>query len=101
MFTYLSDEERPSLESLMADYWRMLSIRNPSIEDPAADLDVKRVMLAYYPIYRQSSNKPTWNRILDVGSIQSPFCAPHNSCYSVYWGIVLEAIVTANALMEE
>ncbi|CAB9522465.1 Inherit from NOG: fad dependent oxidoreductase [Seminavis robusta] len=96
MFTYLdTDKERPSLESLMADYWRMLSIRQPSIEDPATDLDVKRVMLAYYPIYRQSSNKPRWNRILDVGSIQSPFSSEGLGSVARHVGRISNAVAEA------
>lgn len=76
MFTYLdADPSRPSLESIMEDYWSLLPIYQPSIENPEEDLDFKRVLFAYFPTYRDSPLKPQWNRILAVGDasgIQSP-----------------------------
>ncbi len=67
--------ERPSLETLMEDYWNLLPIYQPSIVDPETDLDFKRVLFAYFPTYRDSPLKPNWSRILAVGDasgIQSP-----------------------------
>ena len=76
MFTYLdADEKRPSLTTLMDDYWNMLPIYQPSIKDPETDLDVKRVLFAYFPTYRDSPLPPNWSRVLAVGDasgIQSP-----------------------------
>eukprot|EP00550_Attheya_septentrionalis_P007086 CAMPEP_0198283430 /NCGR_PEP_ID=MMETSP1449-20131203/3014_1 /TAXON_ID=420275 /ORGANISM="Attheya septentrionalis, Strain CCMP2084" /LENGTH=719 /DNA_ID=CAMNT_0043980015 /DNA_START=91 /DNA_END=2247 /DNA_ORIENTATION=- len=76
MFTYLdADEKRPSLETLMEDYWDLLPIYQPSIKDPETDLDVKRVLFAFFPTYRDSPLQPEWSRVLAVGDasgIQSP-----------------------------
>ena len=76
MFTYLdADEKRPSLTSLMEDYWKLLPTYQPSIKDPENDLDVKRVLFAFFPTYRDSPLKPQWSRVLAVGDasgIQSP-----------------------------
>lgn len=46
-----------------------------SIEDVEKDLDVKRVLFAFFPTYRDSPLKPTFSRLLAVGDasgIQSP-----------------------------
>ncbi|GAX23163.1 hypothetical protein FisN_33Lh056 [Fistulifera solaris] len=76
MFTYLdADSSRPSLESIMEDYWSLLPIYQPSFRNPEEDLDFRRVLFAYFPTYRDSPLKPQWNRILAVGDasgIQSP-----------------------------
>ena len=76
MFTYLdADEKRPDLITLMEDYWDLLPIYQPSIKDPEKDLDVKRVLFAYFPTYRDSPLKPSIGRLLAVGDasgIQSP-----------------------------
>lgn len=76
MFTYLdANEKRPDLLTMMEDYWDMLPIYQPSIQDPEKDLDVKRVLFAYFPTYRDSPLQPNWSRILAVGDasgIQSP-----------------------------
>jgi len=76
MFTYMdADERRPSLESLMEDYWRLLPMYQPSISNPETDLDVKRVLFAYFPTYTDSPIKPQFSRVLPVGDasgIQSP-----------------------------
>jgi len=76
MFTYMdADEMRPSMESLMEDYWRLLPTYQPSISNPETDLDVKRVLFAYFPTYQDSPLKPKWSRVIPVGDasgIQSP-----------------------------
>lgn len=76
MFTYMdADEKRPSLEMLMEDYWKMLPDYQPSIVDPEKDLDIHRVLFAYFPTYRDSPLQPQWPRVLAVGDasgIQSP-----------------------------
>ena len=76
MFTYLDAAEgRPSLSTLMDDYWKLLPIYQPSISDVENDLDVKRVLFAYFPTYKDSPLQPEYSRILAVGDasgIQSP-----------------------------
>ncbi|KAL7528296.1 hypothetical protein ACHAXR_008023 [Thalassiosira sp. AJA248-18] len=76
MFTYMdASEGRPSLATLMEDYWEQLPIYQPSITNVETDLDVKRVLFAYFPTYRNSPLKPQWSRLLAVGDasgIQSP-----------------------------
>jgi len=76
MFTYMdADERRPSLTTLMEDYWKLLPMYQPSITDPETDLDVRRVLFAYFPTYKDSPIKPEWSRVLPVGDasgIQSP-----------------------------
>lgn len=76
MFTYMDAEEgRPSLETIMDDYWDLLPKYQTSITDPEADLDVKRVLFAYFPTYTDSPLQPQWSRLLAVGDasgIQSP-----------------------------
>ena len=76
MFTYMdAHKNRPSLEMLMEDYWKLLPTYQPSITDPEKDLDIHRVLFAYFPTYRDSPLKPLWSRVLAVGDasgIQSP-----------------------------
>jgi len=76
MFTYMdSCEGRPTLSSLMDDYWKQLPIYQPSIKDVEKDLDVKRVLFAYFPTYKDSPLRPNYSRVLAVGDasgIQSP-----------------------------
>ncbi|KAL9190502.1 hypothetical protein ACHAXT_000208 [Thalassiosira profunda] len=76
MFTYMDAErDRPSLQTLMDDYWTQLPIYQPTITDVETDLDVKRVLFAYFPTYRDSPLQPQWSRLLAVGDasgIQSP-----------------------------
>mmetsp|Transcript_17527 Transcript_17527/g.26615 ORF Transcript_17527/g.26615 Transcript_17527/m.26615 type:complete len:627 (-) Transcript_17527:1065-2945(-) len=76
MFTYMdADEMRPSLETLMEDYWRLLPVYQPSISDPENDLDIHRILFAFFPTYRDSPLKPQWSRVLAIGDasgIQSP-----------------------------
>eukprot|EP00957_Ditylum_brightwellii_P119319 9102820-Ditylum_brightwellii.AAC.1 len=59
----------------MDDYWKLLPYYQPSIKDPENDLDVKRVLFAFFPTYRDSPLQPMWSRVLAVGDasgIQSP-----------------------------
>jgi lycopene cyclase CruP len=68
MFTYMnSDEERPSLESLLEDYWRMLPMYQSSVGNPETDLDVEKVMFSFFPTYAESTLQPRCNRFLKVG----------------------------------
>eukprot|EP00957_Ditylum_brightwellii_P110494 8427699-Ditylum_brightwellii.AAC.1 len=70
-----ADANRPSLESFMEDYWDQLPQYQPSIKDPEHDLDVQRVLFAFFPTYKDSPLKPQWSRILAVGDasgVQSP-----------------------------
>jgi hypothetical protein len=76
MFTYMdADEQRLSLLDLMEDYWKLLPTYQNSIENPETDLDIKRILFAYFPTYRDSPLKPDFSRVLAVGDasgIQSP-----------------------------
>lgn len=76
MFTYMdASEERPSFATLMEDYWNLLPMYQPSISDAEEDLDVKRVLFAFFPTFRDSPLQPQWSRVLAVGDasgIQSP-----------------------------
>ena len=76
MFTYMdAHPDRLSLLDLMEDYWKYLPAYQPSIVDPEADLDVKRILFATFPTYRDAPLKPAFSRVLAVGDasgIQSP-----------------------------
>jgi len=76
MFTYMdADKDRPSLHQLFEDYWKLLPTYQPSIADPETDLDVRRILFAHFPTYRDSPLKPDFSRVLAVGDasgIQSP-----------------------------
>ena len=76
MFTYMdAKQKRPTLEALFEDYWRLLPLYQPSIENPEFDLNVKRVFFAYFPTYKDSPLPSGFNRILAVGDasgLQSP-----------------------------
>lgn len=73
LFTYLdAHPDRLSLEQLFADYFRLL----PTYQQVELDqLQFKRALFGFFPCYRQSPLKPTWDRILAVGdssASQSP-----------------------------
>lgn len=76
MFTYMdANENRLPLLDLMEDYWKLLPIYQPSIKNPETDLNLKRILFAYFPTYRDSPLKPEFSRVLAVGDasgIQSP-----------------------------
>jgi hypothetical protein len=76
MFTYFdAEEKRPSLSSLMEDYWRLLPIYQPSISNVEKDLKVERILFGCFPTYQDSPLKPKWSRLLAVGDasgVQSP-----------------------------
>merc|ERR1712194_386567 len=77
MFTYLdADSYRPSLTSIMDDYWKLLPIYQPSISNPEEDLDIHRVLYAFFPTYKDNSPlQSSYSRALAVGDasgIQSP-----------------------------
>lgn len=76
MFTYMdADADRISLFDLMEDYWELLPTYQPSIRNPETDLDIKRILFAYFPTYRDAPLKPAFSRVLAVGDasgIQSP-----------------------------
>lgn len=76
MFSYLdASEDRPSLHSFMDDYWKLLPEYQPSISDPEKDLDIQRILFAFFPTYRDSPLPPAHSRVLAVGDasgIQSP-----------------------------
>lgn len=73
MFSYLdADPRRPSLIDLMDDYWRLM----PSYQGVELDdLEPLRILFGFFPTYRASPLRPSWDRILQVGDasgIQSP-----------------------------
>lgn len=76
MFTYMdAHPNRITLLDLMEDYWKLLPIYQPSITDPENDLDIQRILFAYFPTYRDAPLKPMFSRVLAVGDasgIQSP-----------------------------
>ena len=78
MFTFMdSDQDRPSLESLVDDYWTMLPKYQPCITNPEYDLDVQQFVLAYFPTYEVSPLLPPSDRIFpicDTSGIESPLC---------------------------
>lgn len=70
-----ADADRPSLLQLMEDYWKLLPIYQPSIKNPETDLDIKRILFAYFPTFRDSPLQPEFSRVMAVGDasgIQSP-----------------------------
>jgi hypothetical protein len=70
-----ADEKRPALLDLFEDYWKLLPVYQPSIKDPETDLDIRRILFAYFPTYKDSPLKPEFSRVLAVGDasgIQSP-----------------------------
>ena len=99
MFTYMdADAKRPSLESLMEDYWRLLPEYQPSISDPEKDLDIRRILFAYFPTYTDSPLKPQWSRVLAVGDasgIQSPLSFGGFGALTRHLGRISGAIVEA------
>ena len=76
MFTYMDAQmERPTLESLMEDYWKLLPHYQPSIQNPEFDLHFQRVLFGFYPTYKDSPLPPVVDRVLAVGGAagsQSP-----------------------------
>eukprot|EP01082_Thalassiosira_pseudonana_P013362 g12527.t1 g12527 contig6:2093323-2095461(+) len=99
MFTYMdASEDRPSLQTLMNDYWDLLPIYQPSIKDVEADLDVKRVLFAFFPTYKDSPLQPQWSRLLAVGDasgIQSPLSFGGFGALTRHLGRISEAITEA------
>jgi lycopene cyclase CruP len=64
LFTYLdADPDRPSLETLFADYLRLL----PTYQSvDIAQVSPQRALFGFFPCYRQSLQLP-WNRIVPIG----------------------------------
>jgi lycopene cyclase CruP len=73
LFTYIdADPDRFSLEFLFDEYFRLLP-EYQNIE--LAQLEFKRALFGFFPCYRDSPLKPTWDRILPLGDssgLQSP-----------------------------
>jgi hypothetical protein len=107
MFTYMDAEpERPSLLTLMEDYWQLLPTYQPSIQNPVTDLDIKRVLFAYFPTYRDAPLKPKWDRILAVGDasgIQSPLSFSGLGALTRHLGRITSAVDEAmeNRLLDK
>ncbi|NER92053.1 FAD-binding oxidoreductase [Moorena sp. SIO3A2] len=65
LFTYLdANPERPSLEFLCDEYFRLLP-EYQGVE--LSQLDFKRVLFGFFPSYQKSPLRMPWNRILPVG----------------------------------
>jgi lycopene cyclase CruP len=73
LFTYIdADPDRFSLEFLFDEYFRLLP-KYQNIE--LAQLEFKRALFGFFPCYRDSPLKPSWDRILPLGDssgLQSP-----------------------------
>lgn len=65
LFTYLdAHPDRPSLETLFEDYLRLM----PDYQGVALEqIQPKRALFGFFPCYRNSPLKPTWDRILPIG----------------------------------
>ncbi|GAQ77784.1 Hypothetical protein KFL_000030600 [Klebsormidium nitens] len=73
MFTYLdAHPDRPSLESLLEDYWQLMpKYQGVKLEN----LEFLRVLFGCFPTYRSSPLQPGFDRVLQIGDasgIQSP-----------------------------
>lgn len=65
LFTYLdAHPERPSLEFLFEEYFRLLP-EYQGVE--LSQLDFQRVLFGFFPAYRNSPIRLPWSRILPVG----------------------------------
>ena len=76
MFTCMdADQDRPSLESLINDYWKMLPKYQTSITNPETDLDIQQLVVAFFPMFPVSPLQPKFDRIFpisDTSGIESP-----------------------------
>lgn len=99
MFTYFdADENRPSLEILLEDYFDALPKYQPYIVNAEDDLDFKRVSFAHFPIYKESPLKPEWSRIFAVGGasgVPSPFSFGGFSALTTHVGRTTGAVSAA------
>ena len=75
LFSYLDAEpERPSLETLLRDYWERLGTYQ-GVPCPDEALDVERVLFGVFPTYKASPLAPGADRVIQVGDasgLQSP-----------------------------
>ena len=75
LFSYLdAAPERPSLETLLRDYWERLGTYQ-GIPCPDEALDVERVLFGVFPTYKASPLAPGADRVIQVGDasgLQSP-----------------------------
>ncbi len=65
LFTYLdAHPDRPSLENLFDDYFRLL----PQYQTVELDqLRIQRALFGFFPCYRQSPLRSPWSRIVAIG----------------------------------
>lgn len=73
LFTYVdAHPDRPSLEHLFEDYFRLL----PDYQQVSLDqLQIKRALFGFFPCYRHSPLQPQWHRLVhggDSSGNQSP-----------------------------
>lgn len=79
MFTYLdAHPSRPSLVDLLEMYWNKMPEYQgieQGIQEGSIDIDFKRVLFGFFPTYRDSPLKPSFDRVIqfgDASGIQSP-----------------------------
>ncbi|MEX0267619.1 NAD(P)/FAD-dependent oxidoreductase [Leptolyngbyaceae cyanobacterium UHCC 1019] len=65
LFTYMdAHRDRPSLEALFEEYLRLM----PSYQSvKLSQIQPKRALFGFFPCYRNSPLKPSWDRILPIG----------------------------------
>ena len=67
-----ADPDRPSLQTLLDDYWRVM----PEYQGvPLDSLQVERILFGFFPTYRNSPLAPGFDRVLQIGDasgVQSP-----------------------------
>ena len=72
MFTYMdADPSRPSLSSLLDDYWDLMP-RYQGLES-IDDVELLRVLFGYFPTYRDSPLPAQFNRVTQIGRDISPY----------------------------
>jgi hypothetical protein len=57
---------RPTLEALLEDYWRLMP---PYQGVKLEDIQVLRILFGFFPTYRQSPLRPSFDRLLQVGRL--------------------------------
>ena len=69
MFTYVdADPSRPSLASLLDDYWDLMP-RYQGL-DSIEQVDLRRVLFGYFPTYRDSRSREVGSRHADWGRVR-------------------------------
>eukprot|EP00884_Botryococcus_braunii_P001077 jgi/Botrbrau1/10970/Bobra.0383s0024.1 len=73
LFSYMdANPSRPKLESMLEDYWKLMPVYQGV---DLKDIQPLRILFGFFPTYRKSPLKTSFDRILQVGDasgIQSP-----------------------------